>query len=92
MVKIERKDTSGNWVPQATLPAGAADAESAAGYTGFGAGTPPCCLTIPGAYRLSAQVSSPKQSGWSEWVEFVVMAPPTSNNKLLIPPTRSFGK
>uniref|UniRef100_UPI0031405781 hypothetical protein n=1 Tax=uncultured Nitrospira sp. TaxID=157176 RepID=UPI0031405781 len=90
MVRIERKDPKGNWVAHTTLPLGSAQAESAAGYTGFGAGMPPGGITTPGAWRLSAQVSSPKQSGWSEWVEFVVMAPAT--NKALQPPTRSFGK
>ncbi len=96
MVRIERKDPTGNWVAHTTLPLGAAQAESATGYTGFGAGVPPGGITTPGAWRMSAQVSSPRQSGWSEWVEFVVMAPVavpgTSNNRLLQPPTRSFGK
>ena len=92
MVRIERKDPGGNWVAHTTLPVGAAQAASAAGYTGFGAGAPPGGITTPGAWRLSAQVSSPKPSGWSDWVEFGVMEPPTSNNKLLKPPTRSFGK
>jgi hypothetical protein len=92
MVKIERKDPSGNWVPQATLPAVAAEAESATGYTGFGAGKPPCCLTMPGFYRLSAQVSSPKQSGWSDWIEFGVIEPPPSNFNQLKPRTRTFPK
>lgn len=90
MVRIERKDPTGNWVAQTTIPVGAAQAESAAGYTGFGAGAPPGGITTPGAWRMSAQVSSPRQSGWSEWVEFVVMAPAT--NKALQPPTKSFGK
>jgi hypothetical protein len=90
MVKIERKDPTGNWVAQTTLPVGPAQAASAAGYTGFGAGTPPCCLTVPGAYRLSAQVSNPKPSGWSEWVEFVVIEPPASNFNQLKPRTRTF--
>jgi hypothetical protein len=90
MVKIERKDPTGNWVAQTTLPVGPAQATSAAGYTGFGAGTPPCCLTVSGAYRLSAQVSSPKPSGWSEWVEFAVIEPPASNFNQLKPRTRTF--
>ncbi len=90
MVRIERKDPTGKWVAQITLPVGAAQAESAVGYVGFGAGTPPGGITTPGSWRLSAQVSSPKQSGWSDWVEFVVMAPAT--NKLLQPATKSFGK
>jgi hypothetical protein len=92
MVKIERKDPKGNWLAHTTLPVGAAQAESATDYTGFGAGVPPGGITIPGAWRLSAQVSSPKPSGWSDWVEFVVRAPPTSTNKLPQPQTHSFGK
>lgn len=90
MVRLERKDPAGNWMAHTTLPVGAVQAESAAGYTGFGAGAPPGGITTPGAWRMSAQVSSPRQSGWSEWVEFVVMAPAT--NKVLQPPTKSFGK
>jgi len=60
------------------IPIGAADAQSAAGYTGFGAGKPPCYLAIPGSYRLRAQIDSPEQSGWSDWVEFRVVAPRVS--------------
>jgi hypothetical protein len=65
-------------VSHATLPVGAAQAESATGYTGFGAGAPPTFLSAPGVWRLSAQVTAPQQSGWSDWVEFVVMAPVTN--------------
>ena len=90
MVRIERKDPTGKWVSQITLPVAAAQAESAVGYVGFGAGAPPGGITTPGSWRLSAQVSSPKQSGWSDWVEFVVMAPVT--NKALQSPGKSFGK
>lgn len=90
MVRLERKDSNGQWVPHATLPVGAAQAESATGYTGFGAGAPPALLSIPGAWRLSAQVTTPQQSGWSDWVEFGVMAPPTS--KIFQPAVKSFAK
>ncbi len=90
MVRLERKDSNGQWVPHATLPVGAAQAESATGYTGFGAGAPPAFLSMPGAWRLSAQVTTPQQSGWSDWVEFGVMAPPT--NKILQPSVKSFAK
>ena len=90
MVRLERKDPNGIWVPHATLPVGAAQAESSTGYPGFGAGAPPAFLSIPGAWRLSAQVTTPQQSGWSDWVEFGVMAPPT--NKILQPATKSFAK
>ena len=90
LVKIERKDPKGNWVAQTTLPVGPVQAASPAGYTGFGAGTPPCCLTVPGAYRLSAQVSNPKPSGWSDWVEFGVIELPISDSIQLKPRTRTF--
>ncbi|MBA5865954.1 MAG: hypothetical protein GDA67_04560 [Nitrospira sp. CR1.3] len=81
MVRIERKNAIGNWVPHATLPVGAPQAESATGYTGFGAGAPPSGVTSPGSWRLSAQMSSPTQTGWSDWVEFMVMAPKTAIQK-----------
>jgi hypothetical protein len=77
MVRIERRAPNGVWVSKATLPVGAYDAESATGYTGFGAGMPPGGFTTPGSWRMSAQLSSPTQTGWSDWVEFVVMAPPS---------------
>lgn len=92
MVRLERQDANGNWVPHSTLPVGAAQAESATGYTGFGAGTPPGGITTPGAWRLSAQVTAPQQSGWSDWVEFGVMAPPSSFNSTLKPSVKSFAK
>lgn len=99
-VRLERKDYKGNWVAHTTFAFGAPQAESATGYTGWGTGGTDGrkleLMALPGAWRLSAQPSSPKSSGWSEWVKFVVMAPAvvpgTSNNKLLKPPTRSFGK
>lgn len=91
MVQLERKDSNGQWVPHATLPVGAAQAESATGYTGFGAEAPPAFLSVPGAWRLSAQVTTPQQSGWSDWVEFGVMAPPASN-WILKPSTKGFSK
>lgn len=90
MVRIERKDSSGKWVPHTTLPVGALLAESPAGYTGFGAGAPPGGLTVPGAWRLSAQISVPVASAWSEWVEFGVIAPPSSSSVLKQP--KAFGK
>lgn len=92
MVRLERKDSNGNWVPHSTLAVGAAQAESATGYTGFGAGAPPAFLSVPGAWRLSAQVTAPQQSGWSDWVEFGVMAPPSSFNSTLKPSVKSFAK
>lgn len=91
MVRIERKDAAGTWTPHASLPVGALQAESATGYTGFGAGAPPTFLSAPGAWRLSAQMSSPTQTRWSEWVEFVVMAPVTTPNKAIQRAPNMFG-
>ena len=70
MVNIERKDVKGNWVAHVTIPVGALEAQSAAGYRGFGGGAPPSFLAVPGVYRLNAQASYPNQSGVSDWVEF----------------------
>ena len=97
MVRIERKDPSGQWLTHTNVPVGAIQAESAGGFIGFGAGAPPAFLSVPGRWRLSAQVTAPQQSGWSEWVEFEVMEPvmnpsTSDKNKLLKPPTKLFGK
>ena len=59
MVRLERKDAAGNWVSHTTLPVGAVQAESPTGFTGFGSGAPPGGVSTPGAWRLSAQMSSP---------------------------------
>jgi hypothetical protein len=88
MVRVERKDPSGNWVPHTTIPVGAVQAESPGGYAGFGAGAPPGGITSPGSWRISAQISSPTATGWSEWVEFVV-APP---NKAIQKAPKMFGQ
>ena len=82
MISIQRSDNRGNWVAYGNpIPVSAADAQSAGGYTGFGAGGNgptkyPVLLTAPGYWRLNAQVSAPNQSAWSDWVEFTVTAPP----------------
>jgi len=81
MVRLERKDAAANLVTHTTLPVGAVYAESPTGYTEFGAGAPPSGVTSPGSWRLSAQMSSPTQTGWSDWVEFMVMAPKTAIQK-----------
>jgi hypothetical protein len=72
MVNVEINGYSCN------IPVAAGEAESAAGYRGFGAGKPPCYLAIPGSYRLRAQIDSPRQSGWSNWVDFTVAPPRVS--------------
>ncbi len=92
LVKLERKDSTGNWVFHTSHFVYPFDAHSANGYTAFGNGESLSSLTSPGEWRISAQVLTPRPSGWSQPVGFVVMTPPTSNNKLLKPPTRSFGK
>lgn len=93
MVNIWRKSQrTGQWVNMATIPIGAVNAHSQGGYTGFVPGVPPTAgpEPAPGAWRLRAQVSSPHQTGWSDWVEFNVMTPPTSTN--VLKPGVGFGK
>ena len=80
MVNIQRFDArEKKWIAHASIPVGAAQAHSPGGYTGWGSGGTDgrslAFMTSPGSWRLSAQVSSPKQSGWSNWVNFNVMAP-----------------
>lgn len=88
-VRIERKD-NGNWVHHTGISILGTQAHSGLGFTEFGGGAPPAMRSVPGAWRLRARASLPQQSGWSQWVEFHVMAPAT--NKALQPSTRSFGK
>ncbi|SLM49206.1 exported protein of unknown function [Nitrospira japonica] len=88
MVRLERKDAAGNWVPHTTLPVGAVQAESPTGFTGFGSGAPPGGVSTPGAWRLSAQMSSPTATRWSDWVEFAV----TSPNKAIQKTPKMFGQ
>ena len=73
MVNIQRKEANGTWVNHTSITIGAAQAHSPTGYTGFGGGAPPAFLMLPGRWRLSAQASSPKQSGVSDWVEFAAV-------------------
>lgn len=82
MVNIQRKNNQGQWIALATIPVGAINAHSQSGYTGFIPGAPPTAgpAPAPGAWRLNAQVSAPHQTGWSDWVEFHVMTPPSSIN------------
>ena len=83
LVAVQRRDPQGNWILQTNLPIAAAVAQSAQGYTGFGAGGTGtskslALLTAPGAWRLNAQIAAPNQSGWSDWVEFSVLPPISS--------------
>lgn len=90
-VKIERKNPGGSWAPVTTLPIGLAQASSPSGYLGWGAGGPDgrslSLMASPGMYRITAQVSAPQQTGWSQGVEFMVMAP---NNTIQRTP-KAFG-
>lgn len=77
MVSIQKRNAKGGWDLQTNIPVSAAEAQSAQGYTGFGAGgngpmKSAAFLTGPGTWRLAAQVSAPRQSGWSNPVEFQV--------------------
>ncbi len=74
MVKLERRDSQGNWVLFNHLPITVADATSPTGYTGWGApgGKVPAMIASPGTYRISAQVYSPRQTRWSVPVPFTV--------------------
>ena len=85
-VKIERKNPGGSWAPVTTLPIGLAQASSPSGYLGWGGGGPDgrslSLMASPGIYRITAQVSAPQQTGWSQGVEFVVMAPNTTIQRM----------
>lgn len=57
----------------------AADAQSLQGWTGWGnpgPGRAANYYSAPGIYRLNAQITAPRQSGWSDWTMFTVTAPP----------------
>jgi len=92
MVKLERRDSQRNWGIVTNLPVSLAEATSPAGYTGWGAPgngrDPSRMVSVPGTYRISAQVASPRQTGWSPPVEFVVTAP----NKAIQKTPKMFGQ
>jgi hypothetical protein len=92
MVKLERTDSQGNWGLVTTLPVSAVDATSLAGYTGWGTSgngrDPSRMASLPGGYRISAQVFSPRQTGWSQPIEFIVTAP----NKAIQRAPKAFGQ
>ncbi len=91
MVKIEHKDSKGIWTSPATIPVGPAEASSPSGYLGWGTGgsggRSVAFMALPGTYRVSAQVSSPRETGWSQPVEFVVTTP----NKAIQKAPKLFG-
>lgn len=79
LVKLERMDRNGNWTVVTNLPIGMGEATSPTGYTGWGAPgngrDPSRMVSLPGSYRVSAQVSAPRQTLWSAPVPFVVTSP-----------------
>jgi hypothetical protein len=77
-VRLERRNAQGLWTLITNLPVSAAEASSQSGYLGWGApgsGRGAAMIAGPGTYRVSAQISSPQPTGWSQPVEFVVTAP-----------------
>lgn len=92
LVKLERLDTHGNWGLVTHVPIGFADATSPTGYTGWGAPgngrDPSRMVSLPGSYRISAQVSSPRQTLWSTPIPFAVISP----NKAIQKAPKMFGQ
>lgn len=91
MVKLERRDGQGNWGLVTNLPVSVAEATSPTGYLGWGtpgSGRDPSrMVSLPGTYRISAQVTLPRPTGWSVPIEFVVTAP----NKAIQRAPKAFG-
>jgi hypothetical protein len=83
LINLEMKDPKNNWTPVYTnIGVDATQAHSDTGFTGFGpdnGGMVGSFPLRPGAWRVSAQVSSPKPSRLTDWVEFNVMPPPPVN-------------
>jgi len=89
MVKLERRDSQGNWVVFNHLPITVVDATSPTGYTGWGApgnGKGSGMIAGRGSYRVSAQVLAPHPTRWSVPVEFTVTTP----NKAIQPGPKLF--
>lgn len=89
LVKLERRDSQGNWVVLTHLPISIAEATSPPGYTGWGGpgnGKGPAMIAGRGTYRISAQVASPRQTRWSTPVPFTV----TSAQKAIQPGPKMF--
>jgi hypothetical protein len=91
LVRLERKNAQGLWTLVTNLPVSAAEASSPSGYLGWGApgsGRGAAMIAGPGTYRVSAQVSSPRATGWSQPMEFAVTTP----NKAIQKAPKMFGK
>jgi hypothetical protein len=91
-VEILYRYAPGQWRLVTRIPVGVQAATSPTGYVGWGTGGSDgkslAFMAQPGIYRLRAQVSSPQESGWSDWRGFEV----TSTKNRLTKPPRSFGK
>jgi hypothetical protein len=90
LLRLESRNAQGLWTLVTNLPVGAAEAHSPSGYLGWGAPGPgrgANMIAGPGTYRVSTQVSSPRQTVWSQPVEFVVIAP----NKAIQKAPKMFG-
>jgi hypothetical protein len=91
LVRLESKNAQGLWTLVTNLPVSGAEASSPSGYLGWGApgsGRGAAMIAGPGTYRVSAQVSSPRLTEWSQPVEFVVTAP----NKAIQKGPKMFGR
>ncbi len=85
LVNLQLRDPDprkNSWTSIWTISVPAAQAQSAAGFTGFGPASGQSVGTFasrPGRWHINAQVSSPRQSALSDWVEFTVISPPPLN-------------
>jgi len=83
VISLEMRDVNNNWIPAyPNIGVDAAQAQSAAGFTQFGpdggqnkVGAYPSRV---GTWRVSAQVSVPKPSRWSQPVLFTILQPRVS--------------
>lgn len=91
IVRLERRDGQGNWGLVTNLPVSAAEAGAPSGYLGWGTPgngrDPSRMVSLPGTYRISAQVSLPRPTGWSMPIEFIVTTP----NKAIQRAPKAFG-
>ncbi len=90
-VKLENRNSQGIWTLVTNLPISAAQASSPSGYLEWGApgnGKGAAMIAGPGTYRISAQVTAPRQTGWSQPVEFTVTIP----NKAIQKAPKMFGQ
>lgn len=91
LVRIESRSPQGAWMLVTTIPVASAEASSPFGFQGWGAPGPgrgQAMIAGPGTYRVSAQVSAPRPTAWSQPVEFVV----TSPQKAIQKAPRMFGQ